>query len=275
MANELKSFVKDYMTKNVITVKPNTPNSDTIKIMKKTKHDGFPVVDTNQEIVGIVTAFDLLLKDWIKGDTINKVMSTEVLVVNENMSINDASRVMFRHGVSRLPVVDNNRRVVGIITNTDMVRSHIERSTPNKVNSFKKTMEQLYSITTSLTRENVPVDNIRPTQDRVYADELQGRIYELERGLAEPAIVVKTGNRYILVDGHHRAVASTKLGLKEIDSYVIDLKTDISLGMEKTAAKQGLNNFEDITIIDDDQHPLMALTETIKSSRTKAKRNNK
>ncbi len=272
MANELKSYVKDYMTKNVITVKPETPNTDVIQIMKKTKHDGFPVIEDNGEIVGIVTASDLLLKDWVDGDSITTVMSTEVLVVNENMSINDASRVMFRHGVSRLPVVDNHKRAVGIITNTDMVRSHIERSTPNKVNSFKKTMEQLYCLTTKLTRENVPVSKIRPTQDRVYADELQGRTYELERGLAEPAIVVKTGNRYILVDGHHRAVASTKLGLDEIDSYVIDLQKDIPLGMEKTAEKQGLNKFEDIEIIDDDQHPLMALTETIKSSKTKINR---
>lgn len=275
MANELKSYVKDYMTKNVITVKPETPNTEVIQIMKKTKHDGFPVIEDNKEIVGIVTASDLLLKDWVNGDSITTVMSTEVLVVNENMSINDASRVMFRHGVSRLPVVDNRRRVVGIITNTDMVRSHIERSTPNKVNSFKKTMEQLYCINTKLTRENVPVSKIRPTQDKVYADELQGRKYELERGLAEPAIVVKTGDRYILVDGHHRAVASTKLGLDKIDSYVIDFQKDILLGMEKTAEKQGLNKFEDIEIIDDDQHPLMALTETIKSSKTKVNRDNK
>ncbi|MCQ2737072.1 MAG: CBS domain-containing protein [archaeon] len=269
MSNELKSFVKDYMTRNVITVNPDTPNIDIINIMKQTKHDGFPVVNENHEIVGIITASDLLLKDWTDGDTASKVMSTEVLVVNENMSINDASRVMFRHGVSRLPVVNNERKALGIITNTDMVRSHIERSTPNKVKSYRKTMEQLYGLSTTLKRENVPVSKIRPTQDRVYADELEGRMYELEKGLAEPAIVVKTGNRYILVDGHHRAVASTKLGLDAIDSYVVDLQADIPLGMEKTAEKQGLNTFSDIKIIDDDQHPLMALTETIKTAKTK------
>lgn len=269
MSNELKSFVKDYMTRNVITVNPDTPNVDIINIMKQTKHDGFPVVNENHEIVGIITASDLLLKDWTDGDTASKVMSTEVLVVNENMSINDASRVMFRHGVSRLPVVNNERKALGIITNTDMVRSHIERSTPNKVKSYRKTMEQLYGLSTTLKRENVPVSKIRPTQDRVYADELEGRMYELEKGLAEPAIVVKTGDRFILVDGHHRAVASTKLGLDAIDSYVVDLQADIPLGMEKTAEKQGLNTFSDIKIIDDDQHPLMALTETIKTAKTK------
>lgn len=261
-----KNTVKDYMTKNVITVTPQTSCEDVINTMKKTSHDGFPVVDEKTgEILGIVTAHDLLLKDW--AEYISGVMSTEVTVAHEDMSINDASRVMFRHGISRLPVINDKKQVQGIITNTDMVRSHIERSTPNKVDVFKNTMEQLYGIKAKVTRLDVPVNEIRPTQDRIYADELQGRTYELKRGLAEPAIVVKTGDRYILVDGHHRAVASFKLGLDKIDSYVIDLGKDVKLGMERTADSQGIHKFEDIHIIDDDQHPLIALTKTIKTSR--------
>ena len=263
---KIKSTVKDYMTKNVITVTPNTPSKDVIMIMKKTGHDGFPVVDEKTgAIKGIVTAYDLLLKDW--AELVKGVMSNEVVVALDDMSINDASRVMFRHGISRLPVVNRQKQVQGIITNTDMVRSHIERSTPTKVEYFKETLEQLYGIKTKLRREEVPVEDLRPTQDRIYADELQGRIYELERGLAEPAIVVKTGNRWILVDGHHRAVASVKLGFDKIDSYVIDLGQDLKLGMEKTADTQGIHEFKDINIIDDAQHPLIALTETIKTKR--------
>ena len=263
-----KATVRDYMTKDVFTVKYDTLNNDVIKLMKQTKHDGYPVVDESGQIVGIITAYDLLLKDWVT-DQVSGIMSTDVIVAREDMHINDASRVMYRHGISRLPVVDKERHVKGIMTNTDIVRSHIERSTPTKVNAFKETMEKLYDIETTLTREQVPVEKIRPTQDRVYADELQGRTYELEKGLAEPTIVVKSGERYILVDGHHRAVASVKLGLDKIDSYVVDFHKDIKLGMEKTAEKQGLNSFNDITIIDDDQHPLIALTETIKNTQQK------
>ena len=263
-----KATVRDYMTKDVFTVKYDTLNKDVIALMKKTKHDGYPVVDDNGKIVGIVTAYDLLLKEWETED-VRGIMSTDVIVAREDMHINDASRVMFRHGISRLPVVDKNRHVKGIMTNTDIVRSHIERSTPTKVNAFKETMEKLYDIETTLTREEVPVEKIRPTQDRVYADELQGRTYELEKGLAEPTIVVKSGDRYILVDGHHRAVASVKLGLDKIDSYVVDFHKDIKLGMERTAEKQGLKSFNDITIIDDDQHPLIAITETIKNAQRK------
>ena len=259
-----KSFVKDYMTKSVISVSPNTKTDDVIELMRNSHHNSYPVVK-DDKLVGMVTAFDLVAKKHC--DLVEGIMTKNLVVANQDLSINDASRVMFRHGVSRLPVVDNDRHVKGIITNTDMVRSHIERSTPTKVNAFKTSMEQLYDIKTLLTREQVPVELLTPTQDRVYADELQGRVYELKRGLAEPAIVVKTGDRYILVDGHHRAVASTQLGLDRIDSYVIDLQRDIKLGLERTAERQGLEKFSDINIIEEDQHPLIALTETIKSSK--------
>ena len=168
-----------------------------------------------------------------------------------------------------MPVVNEKGNIVGIITNTDMVRSHIERSTPNKVEYFKNTMEQLYGIKTTLKREKVETNKLRPTQDRVYADELEGRSYELEMGLAEPAIVVKTGDRWILVDGHHRAVASSQIGYETVDSYVIDLGQDIKLGMEKTADKAGIKSFDDIEIIDDDKHPLIALTESMQEQASK------
>ena len=255
-----KTFVKDYMTKNVISVAPNTPTENIIGLMKESHHNSYPVVDGDR-LVGMVTAFDIVAKDW--GDEVKDIMSTKLVVANQELSINDASRVMFRRGISRMPVVDETGKLVGIITNTDMVRSHIERSTPNKVEYFKTTMEQLYGIKTTLKRMAVETDKLRPTQDRVYADELEGRTYELKKGLAEPAIVVKTGDRWILVDGHHRAVASKQLGCETVDSYVVDLGQDIKLGMEKTADKAGIKTFDDIKIIDDDQHPLIALTESI------------
>jgi CBS domain-containing protein len=140
-----KATVRDYMTKDVFTVKYDTLNNDVIKLMKQTKHDGYPVVDEEGQIVGIITAYDLLLKDWVT-DQVSGIMSTDVIVAREDMHINDASRVMFRHGISRLPVVDKARHVKGIMTNTDIVRSHIERSTPTKVNAFKETMEKLYDL---------------------------------------------------------------------------------------------------------------------------------
>lgn len=261
-----KSLVKDYMTKDVISVSPQTKTEKIIELMKESHHNSYPVVKDNK-LVGMVTAFDIVAKK--SAETVDGIMTTKLVVANQNLSINDASRVMFRRGISRMPVVDEKGELVGIITNTDMVRSHIERSTPNKVEYFKRTLEQLYGIHTTLRHMEVETNKLRPTQDRVYADELEGRAYELEKGLAEPAIVVKTGDRWILVDGHHRAVASSQKGYETVDSYVIDLGQDIKLGMEKTADKAGIRTFDDIEIIDDDKHPLIALTESLQDQESK------
>jgi CBS domain-containing protein len=256
--------VKHYMTKEVITVPPDMTNEEVIELMRETGHDGFPV-KVNGKVIGIITAFDLLLKEW--GRSVEDIMSKDVVFAEQDMSINDATRVMFRMGISRLPVIKKGGELVGIITNTDVLRSHIERTTPTKVKYFRETLEQLYGVKTKFYREKIPLNLLKPTQNKIYADELQGRRYELQKGLAEPLIVVKTGKRFILVDGHHRTVAACDLGYKNIDSYVIELEKDIKLGLEKTAESNGILSIDDIEIIDDAQHPLIAITGSLKKER--------
>jgi len=256
--------VKDYMTRDVITVTPDMPISEIKDMIKKTGHDGFPV-EKNNQIVGIITASDILTRDITP--TVEGMMSQDIVIANEELDINDASRVMFRMGVSRLPVTNEKFKVVGIITNTDILRSHIERSTPEKVNQFRETLEQLYGLKTCLTENKVPINYLKPTQDKVYADELEGRKYEIERGLAEPIIVVKKNKtQYLVVDGHHRLVASNQMGNSEISAYVITLNKDIKLGIEKTAEKNGIFSLKDIEIIEDAQHPLIAITSSLRKN---------
>lgn len=262
--------VKDYMTRDVITVHPEMSIKEIRDIIKKTGHDGFPV-EKNDKIVGIITASDLLIRNLCS--TVEGMMSRDIVIANEDLSINDAARVMFRMGISRLPVTNENKKVLGIITNTDILRSHIERSTPEKVNQFRKTLEQLYGIKTNLIKEKVSISNLKPTQDKVYADELEGRTYEIERGLAEPIIVVKINNhKYLVVDGHHRLVASYRMGNDKITAYVITLSKTIKLGIEKTAEKNGIFSLNDIEIIADAQHPLIAITGSLRDKNTTIKK---
>ena len=115
--------------------------------------------------------------------------------------------------------------------------------------------------------------NLKPTQDKVYADELEGRTYEIERGLAEPIIVVKINeHKYLVVDGHHRLVASYKMGNDKITAYVISLSKNIKLGIEKTAEKNGIHSLKDIEIIADAQHPLIAITGSLRDKNTTIKK---
>lgn len=235
--------VKDYMSRDIVTVTPEQSIDDVAELIKKSRHDGFPVVK-NGKIVGIITATDLIFGKKLVRDA----MSKRVVVTYPETKLMDAARVMFREGYSRLPVIDDRKRVIGIITNMDVLRSQIERATPEKVEKLKGYFEKIYGIKSIIEIKNIEISDLRPTQNRIMLDELRGREYELKRGLAEPIVVVEVDKRKLLVDGHHRVLAAMNLGIKELRAYVIKIDRDIKLGIEKTADVLGLRSFKDIKI---------------------------
>ncbi|RLI77661.1 hypothetical protein DRP05_09445 [Archaeoglobales archaeon] len=254
----VKIRVADYMTKNVYTLKPDDTVEDAIKLIEKTGHDGFPVVDENNKVIGYISSIDLLKKD--SKTKIKDIMSKQLYVARDFIDLRDAARVMFRTGHSKLPVVDENDRLVGIITNADVIRSQIERVDPDKVDKLKRTIEKVHGIKVVVERGKVSVDKLVPTQTKIYADELRGRMYELKRGLAEPIVVIVKGNNFYLVDGHHRVVAAKNLCIKELDAYLLKVPATIELGIEKLIRKKGLRSVENIEIIENAPHPLVEIT---------------
>jgi len=253
-----KLRVADYMTRNVYTLKPENTVADAIELIKKTGHDSFPVVDSEMRVIGYVSAVDIVGSD--PKAKISDVMSKELYVAREFMDLRDAARVMFRTGHSKLPVVDDADRLVGIISNADVIRSQIERADPEKVEKLRRTIEKVHGLATQVYTGKVEISKLIPTQSKVYADELNGRIHEIKRGLAEPVIVIKKDSRYFLVDGHHRAIAAMKLGIDKLEAYIIEVNGDVELGIEKMAKKKGLNSLKDVEIIEDVPHPLVEIT---------------
>jgi len=252
-----KKKVKDYMTYDVVSVDFNGTAKDVIDRIQKTHHDGFPVVKENM-VIGYISARDLL---FVQPETpVEKVMSSNLIVADPEMDINDAARVIFRSGIQKLPVVDEKNNLLGIISNSDVIRSQIEHVSPEKVFNFMTTLKKLYNVDPTLDRGTIPVKELLPTQSKIYEDELEGRIYEIKKGLAEPIIVVKRPGRIILVDGHHRAIAAKKLGITALDAYIIEIKEDIELGMERTALAMNLKTLDDVQVLDYARHPLVAIT---------------
>ncbi|RUM35129.1 MAG: hypothetical protein DSY33_00285 [Archaeoglobus sp.] len=250
--------VKDYMTRDVITVFPNSTVGDVIRLIERTGHDGFPVVDSKRRVVGYVSSRDLLRKN---SDTrIGEIMSTQLYVAREYMDLRDAARVMFRTGHSKLPVVDGDGKLLGIITNADVIRSQIERADPKKVEKLKKTIEKVHRVNVFVSRGIVNVERLIPTQTKIFADELKGRMYELKKGLAEPIIVIRKGGRLFLVDGHHRAVAAKRVGVKKLEAYILDVPDKIELGIERLVKKKGIKSVDDVEVIEDVPHPLVEIT---------------
>lgn len=264
-----KVKVRDYMTEEVDSLPHNITVEEAIDRLLKSKHEYFPVTRNNY-LVGVVSGIDLLRHHKKPKSPLKDIMKTKLIVARPDLYLDDAARIMFRNGLKKLPVIDEKGRLVGIITNTDIIRSHIERATPRKVDMVKNLIENEHGVKVRVNKYEVPIDKLHPTQHTIYADELEGRKYELRRGLAEPLIVIKKRNYYVLVDGHHRAVAAKALGIKELMAHVLEMDRDIELGMEKTARERNLLSLEDIKIMDDAQHPLVEITTKL-VDRTKLK----
>ncbi|MBP5734792.1 MAG: CBS domain-containing protein [Candidatus Methanomethylophilaceae archaeon] len=257
---EDKPLVGEYMVRNVQTLDPNMTVRQAMDRIIKSEFHGFPVAE-NGYLLGFVTAKELLRFIDQPNARIRNIMKRGTFCAIPSMTIADATRILFRYGLRNLPVIDEERRLIGIISNLDIVRSQIEKSRPNKVMTVKKFLEEQNGIKLKVVNKDVEVDRVIPTQKEVYMDELVGRQYELKRGMIEPLIVVERRNGYIVVDGHHRILAAKKMGMKTYKAIVlVPNDYDTKLGLEKTAEKWGLKSLNDVSIIEGTKHPFMEVT---------------
>lgn len=254
--------VREYMSRQVIYVRPEETVARVIRRIRESGHDGFPVVGRGRRLVGYVSSKDLLMRDL--HEPVARAMTPGPLVAHPDMALSDAARVIFRAGISKLPVADDAGRLVGIVTNIDVLRSQIERVDERKVAEIRRRLQRR-GFRVRLRRARVPVESLVPTQGRIYADELQGRMYEIERGLAEPVMAVRSPRkpdpmgreRLLLADGHHRAVAALRLRRRTVDAYVFELDREGTTGLERP----GLRSLWDVRVEDEAAHPLVAATE--------------
>ncbi|SFG50705.1 IMP dehydrogenase [Halopelagius inordinatus] len=254
--------VEAYMTEAVETTHPDEWVTDVVdRLRSQSRYGGLPVLDDDGRLAGFVGAIDLL---GVHGDeSVRAVMSRNLVVARPEMTLQDAARVIFRTGHQFLPVVDDEEAFLGVVSNADVVRSQIERTTPSKVESTRRMLESTHDAAVGVEEDVVVISELIPTQREVYADELDGRAYELEHGLAEPLITLVYGEETLLVDGHHRALAARELDIEEMRAYVLVVDpTEVpNLGLRKIARLGGLDSLADVEVNDDGHHPLVEMTE--------------
>jgi acetoin utilization protein AcuB len=127
------------MTRNPITVSPDVSIAEAMERMRREKIRRFPVVDKKGALVGIVTREDLLhaspssvtsLSVWevsylLSQVKVREVMTRDVLTVTEDVTLEEASRVMVDNKIGCLPAVRDGM-VVGIITESDLFKVFLE-----------------------------------------------------------------------------------------------------------------------------------------------------
>ena len=124
-AKQVKSVkrAENGMINNPVTILPNKTVGDALKLMAEYKIGGIPVVDENQKLAGIVTNRDLRFeKDLNKA--IYLVMTKENLIVTKrDINLDQASDILQQHKIEKLPVVDNDGKLLGLITYKDITKA--------------------------------------------------------------------------------------------------------------------------------------------------------
>jgi CBS domain-containing protein len=118
-------LVRDVMSKNVRVVRPDSSAKEVVATMNKF-NIGSVVVVQGERPVGIITERDILrriVEPCLAPETLTarQIMSSPVITIDENASINEAAKLMAKKGIKRLLVTRNNDKLVGIITFTDIV----------------------------------------------------------------------------------------------------------------------------------------------------------
>ena len=125
----LKSgLVKDYMTRTLVTFKPEMDVLDAVHALVQHRIAGAPVVDSQGNLVGMLSEFDCM-KIALQagyhsqfGGPVSDYMTKGVTTVNAEMSIIDLAQMFADKGYRRFPVTDNNR-LVGQISRRDVLRA--------------------------------------------------------------------------------------------------------------------------------------------------------
>lgn len=129
-----KELVRNWMTQDVITVKPSTILPEAHQIMMDEEIRRLPVVDENGNLVGIITLGDVRgaqpspatsLSIWelnylLSSLTVEKIMTPQPMTIEPEATIGAAARTMLEHRVSGLPVVSADGKLAGIITESDI-----------------------------------------------------------------------------------------------------------------------------------------------------------
>jgi CBS domain-containing protein len=137
--------VRDLMTKNVVAVKADAELHETARLLSENNISGMPVIDDNARVIGVISEADLLLLAGMKrehtfrdilrsllgeplparktGTRVHHVMSFPPITAKVDDSVGDVANIFDKRRIKRLPVVDDEGKLIGIISRGDIIRA--------------------------------------------------------------------------------------------------------------------------------------------------------
>jgi CBS-domain-containing membrane protein len=136
--------VRDVMTQDVVTIDEHASFKEVATLLTERRVSALPVLDGEGRVVGIVSEADLMLKEQFPqgppdgrlfqsrrrrqtrakaaGDTAAELMTSPAVTIGPDASLAQAARLLHRHGIKRLPVVDPAGPLLGIVSRADLLK---------------------------------------------------------------------------------------------------------------------------------------------------------
>jgi len=139
---------QDVMVRDVVTVGPDTNVADAVALLVKHDISALPVVDADDNLIGILSEADLLEREelgaehhhpwWVEtvmpasrladefakahGKKVSELMSTDVITASEDTPVSEIAALLERHRIKRVPIVSGGK-VVGIVSRSNLIQA--------------------------------------------------------------------------------------------------------------------------------------------------------
>ena len=208
------------MIQDPITLNLNAKIGDALIMMKENKIGGIPIVDSKMKLLGIVTNRDLRFeKDMDRS--IKEVMTSKNLITTEIKDLKNAEQILKENKIEKLPVVDSNFHLIGLITFKDIIKN---RTRPN---SSKDTYGRLRVAAAVGITEDV-INRV----DALYKASVDAIVIDTAHGHSK--LVLKTleniKNKFKNLDIVVGNIATSKAALSLINSGADAVKVGIGPG---------------------------------------------
>lgn len=218
--------VRNVMSTDVVTVREGTPFKDVVRALSRRDVSAVPVVDGDRHVVGVVSEADLLIKqgtqevelsrslaNWWRGRRNMRraaavravdLMSTPVVTVTDDATVACAARLMTQHNVKRLPVVDADGRLTGIVSRKDVLTVFLRQDEDIRADIVERVFEHGLGIAVGPSTVTVDVHDGEVTLTGQLARKSQLGLVEDMTGHIDGVVDVAVSMDYRHDDTHGR-----------------------------------------------------------------------
>jgi CBS domain-containing protein len=134
--------IRDLMTSNPSTIEPDKTVADAAKLMRDEDAGLIPIVE-GKKLAGTITDRDIAIRVVAEGKdqqstTVRDVMTSRLVTVDPDQDLDEALRLMAKHQVRRLPVVEEDGKLVGIVAQADIARHTSDEQTGEVVQQISQ-----------------------------------------------------------------------------------------------------------------------------------------